>query len=135
MREIKFRAWNKLAHKMAAIDSLDFALDSYRAHTNTSSGSGHLADIELMQFTGLLDKNGKEIYEGDILQDIWGMAQEVIFFTDEIHCLTGFMLKRIVDPVVMPVPYSVTFMSWLSIAEVITNRYERAKALEELNIT
>lgn len=59
MREIKFRAWygNKMHDNAEAM----------RLLYNYSIGSTLTAKSELMQFTGLFDKNGKEIYEGDVL--------------------------------------------------------------------
>jgi len=62
MREIKFRAWDKMNNKMiepviplgAGLMSINKIFLVYK-------------DLDWMQFTGLNDKNGKEIYEGDII--------------------------------------------------------------------
>lgn len=71
MREIKFRAWDegrKEWHIGVAIDEFG---DQYTwqkvendIHAYRKLSSNFLT---ILQFTGLLDKNGKEIYEGDIL--------------------------------------------------------------------
>lgn len=64
-REIKFRAWDRQYKNMVAVYSIDFLTNEIDFKTNLNEPK-NLDHFELMQFTGLLDKNGKEIYEGDI---------------------------------------------------------------------
>jgi hypothetical protein len=73
MREIKFRAWD--GERM---------LDNWLFIRNDPGGSRSVQNllahaVDVMQFTGLHDKNGKEIYEGDILQREGGRIDEVEF--------------------------------------------------------
>jgi uncharacterized phage protein (TIGR01671 family) len=75
-REIKFRAWHRGHSKMYSVKTMDFiekVNDKMLLKTETPIGYiiANLRQCELMQFTGLLDKNGKEIYHFDIVNNKW----------------------------------------------------------------
>lgn len=120
MREIKFRAWIKPIKEVRMVNGIEF--DSYSnpfVVSDTKHESWYADEFELMQYTGLKDKNGKEIYEGDIVYiPQWHRKYQVIF--------EGGMFK-------------VQGWSSLSLAtakgeiscEVIGNIYENPELLEE----
>lgn len=70
-REIKFRAWHKDLKKMFKIGQITLEKGTWYYEPNDRDFIGMSIPSQpsfvLMQYTGLHDKNGKEIYEGDIV--------------------------------------------------------------------
>jgi uncharacterized phage protein (TIGR01671 family) len=114
-RTIKFRAWDKNKKVMTfggAFQTLE--VDGVNQEW-FGMKTPHPDDCELMQYTGLLDLNGKEIYEGDIVSHpSTNMAIEVA------HGLTGWIFRttdgRLIE-------YSIQF-------EIIGNIYEHSELLK-----
>lgn len=93
MREIKFRIWYPYGYKGKMVN--DVLIDLERGELMADNDclcerEGHSGEI-VMQFTGLLDKNGKEIYEGDILKYKFSVLSGIdeVIFTDG-----AFILKN-----------------------------------------
>lgn len=128
MREIKFRAFNEeyklMEYGVAIIDGAAFKLQVGRDDGDTiESVSGIRIKGPRMQFTGLRDKNSKEIYEGDIVS-FYGASP--IEYTGEIKFNDGcFDIEN------------VRFRDYLKVyvgnhaVEVIGNRFENPELLNK----
>ncbi|HEL2244877.1 hypothetical protein EI999_11190 [Streptococcus suis] len=94
----KFRFFGKVndgTERMVMADSIDFenGFIYYSYHDYTVEGDDHVygdvigfEDCVLMQSTGVFDKNGKEIFEGDVVK-IFGEKLSKIYYSDGAFCV------------------------------------------------
>ena len=126
-RDIKFRAWVKDRKAIFEVVLINYVTKKV---TYLFERVGHLLsirhekfnDIELMQYTGLKDKNGKEIYEGDIVKLRANHGIGVIKYSDEWGAFIVEYIK--------PRPLAVLGMNYYKEdIEVLGNIYENPELL------
>ena len=82
MREIKFRAWDTIDNSFINIDNMPI------------KELQNLFRTKIMQFTGLQDKTGVDIYEGDLLHFVTFGFEPEVFTTEIIYKDCAFKLKN-----------------------------------------
>jgi len=113
-RKIKFRAWNKHNNEMYSTCSM---LSNF--NPEDCSYSSETTRCIYMQFTGLLDKNGKEIYEGDIVNlSSWEPSVYQIAWDRGAFYLAKANLEEVGD------------IKYAEGGEIIGNIYENPELLE-----
>lgn len=123
----KFRAWHKTWEEMGKVKRIRFD-DDGNVTTVLFMGkdlgtNAKIDEIELMQSTGLFDKNGKEVFVGDIIKCTRGCLHEVYIEKEYGGTYIGGMpaiyLKGIREG-----------YAWTGDEEIIGNVYENPELLE-----
>lgn len=94
----RYRAWNKATKEMHEVDdivSIDFEKKQIYVKTLFFNQLNHYVfdAVVLMQSTGLRDKNGKEIFEGDIVDSEDGILSGVVEFRPDLGMFVSTLIK------------------------------------------
>ena len=136
MRDIKFRAWDKQTKRLYQVQTLQFygtnntvdacwtnGVDFDGESTLGEPELNNLHNLELMQYTGLKDINGVEIYEGDILfHPLQGRRKVYYPYSERV---ASYGLRDIDNG------FGSTLQDSHAVWEVIGNVYENKELSEE----
>jgi uncharacterized phage protein (TIGR01671 family) len=131
MREIKFRVWDIYRNRMKTLKTISFGFSPKKEHLITAtSENGDVTDLSnrfvLLQYTGLKDKNGKEIYDGDIMEN------SLIIKWNQLHnCFGYFSNNGFVKEILSNVYDSKGNLTYCYVGfEIIGNIYENPELLQ-----
>ncbi|MFS9017939.1 YopX family protein [Streptococcus cristatus] len=119
----KFRAWDRTRNEMIDVDEIHFYNGKLDFISDAITFMRTVDKIELMQSTGLFDRNGKEVFVGDIVKCTRGCHHEVYLEKEYGGTFIGGMpaiyLKGIKEG-----------YAWTEAEEIIGNIYENPELLE-----
>lgn len=122
MREIEFRVWIRSGFDedvkpfMTEVESIDFGEYGHSLKTIEDDNEWSFEDVFIMQYTGLKDKKGKKIYEGDILQKFREDKYIVVYVPPSFR-MVNKNRNRVLDDITVSL-------------EVIGNVFEHSNLLE-----
>ena len=125
----RFRAWDKTDKKMYLVDEINFNHGEFESIGVGITFLRGADKVELMQSTGLKDKNGKEIFEGDIITN----GEEVVDVKN--HPTLGFYtvvngVERFFGSNISIKDFEKDVEEFSSVTEIIGNIYENPELLE-----
>lgn len=119
----KFRAWDKTDKEMYLVDEINFNRGEFESIGDGITFLREADEVELMQSTGLFDKNGQEVFVGDIIKCTRGCPHEVYIEKEYGGTYAGGMpaiyLKGLLNG-----------YAWTGDEEIIGNVYQNHELLE-----
>ena len=120
----RYRAWDSWRKKMSVVDRIYIDTEGIRLYDDFGEYWRDFRDVKLMQSTGLKDKNGKEVFVGDIIKCTRRCLHEVYIEKEYGGTYIGGMpavyLKGLREG-----------YAWTEHEEIIGNIYENPELLEE----
>ena len=119
----KFRVWDKTDKEMYLVDVINFNRGEFESIGDGITFLREADEVELMQSTGLFDKNGQEVFVGDIIKCTRGCPHEVYLEKEYGGTYIGGM----------PAVYLKGLLSgyaWTGDEEIIGNVYQNHELLE-----